>query len=237
MKEISSLNMTAGQVESERGAGWVYWWLFVSPLITVPWMAFNLASLRYSVPASDYVWAALWPALAHGVLLFGLRSRYLYARRHAQQALLLVVLRAGSTALFLGLSEGGEGGICLWVIVNGLLWLWGSRWGQGQVKRGECWLIHWRLDDAELLRSWAATGAHKAATRRRRFLEVEPPRPWAATGAVDARAAFSRAQGLAQSGRRVEAAADFLVAFRAGSPDLRRRAVEELEKLGEVETF
>ena len=49
--------------------------------------------------------------------------------------------------------------------------------------------------------------------------------------------AFQRGQSLLNAKKHAEAVACFLVAFRSGPPYLRLRAVIELEKLGEAETF
>ena len=54
---------------------------------------------------------------------------------------------------------------------------------------------------------------------------------------TDPQAAFEDGLRLLRTGQRAEASACFLVAFHAGPPDLRRRALAELEKLGEVETL
>jgi hypothetical protein len=58
------------------------------------------------------------------------------------------------------------------------------------------------------------------------------PRP-----AADPNAALEGGLRLLSVGKQTEATACFLAAFRAGPADLRRRAVAELEKLGEVETL
>lgn len=52
----------------------------------------------------------------------------------------------------------------------------------------------------------------------------------------DPETAFAQELTCIQAGKRDEAKACFMQAFRAGSPDLRRRALTELEKLGEVES-
>jgi ligand-binding sensor domain-containing protein len=53
---------------------------------------------------------------------------------------------------------------------------------------------------------------------------------------ADPHAAFERGRALLNQGQREAAVAHFLAVFRDGPPDLRRRALAELEKLGEVET-
>ncbi len=52
---------------------------------------------------------------------------------------------------------------------------------------------------------------------------------------TDPETAFAQGLTCIEAGKRDEAKACFMQAFRAGSPELRQRAVTELEKLGEVE--
>ena len=90
------------RANTERSIGYVYWWLFWSPLITVPWMVASVLSLPYyRHQASDWLWAILPAALPHLILLFGLRSKTLYRRRHVEQALVLVGVRLMSTMFLL----------------------------------------------------------------------------------------------------------------------------------------
>ncbi len=146
--------MDQGQIRAERDIRWVYRWLIISAFIAVPWMAINLFRVSFRAPTSTYVAAVLWPALVHVVVLpWGLRSPYLYVRRHTQQALLLVTLRVATTVFILGLSQGDAA--FAWFIVNGFLWLWGSIWGGRQVKRGDCWLMWRRGESDKLPRPWA----------------------------------------------------------------------------------
>jgi hypothetical protein len=49
--------------------------------------------------------------------------------------------------------------------------------------------------------------------------------------------AFDWGRALLSQGQQATASACFLAAFRDGPPELRHRALNELEKLGEVETF
>jgi hypothetical protein len=64
---------------------------------------------------------------------------------------------------------------------------------------------------------------------------AEPAPPFSAP--PDPQAAFELGLTFTDQERRAEAITCFLAAFRAGPPDLRRQAVAELEKLGEVDTF
>ncbi len=64
-----------------------------------------------------------------------------------------------------------------------------------------------------------------------------PPDPGTPTAIpADPNTAFEFGQSLLLSGQRAEAKACFMQVFRTGSPELRQRAVAELEKLGEVES-
>ena len=97
--------------KAEQAIRWVYHWLRWSVFITVPWMIVDLVifeSLFYPTTDWGYALAVLLPALAHVILFFGLGSPHLYARRHAQQALILVGLRALGGRLSIQ-SAPGEG--------------------------------------------------------------------------------------------------------------------------------
>lgn len=230
--------------KNERSIRWVYHWLLWSVLITVPWMIFDLLVLEilfYGSGIPAYTLAVLLPACAHGLLLFGLRSPHRYARRHAQQALVLAGLRTLSTVFFVGLTEAS--GTCLWVLANGFLWIFGTVSGLRQIKRGDCWLMRWLGEGSELPRPWAAVEDGAA------LADAAPPVPSVPTPApvvapaeptpppADPNAVFGDGLRLLREGQRSEAAACFLTAFRTGPSDLRDRARAALADLGEVETF
>jgi Tol biopolymer transport system component len=168
------------------------------------------------ISLAEYVAAVAWPALVHVVLLIPLWSPYLFVRRHAQQALLLAVVRVLSAVLIVGLSRGGL--IGLWVVVNGGLWIFGTVWGLRQIKRGDCWLMRRRGEVSELPRPWATP-------------KVAEPTP-TATGPALAPGAIPAGQG--ERAATVEA---LRLAFRTGSPEERQRALEALKALGEIEEF
>ncbi len=170
----------------------------------------------YSRGQAYWIVAVLSSALPHLVLLFGLRSKYLYVRRHVQQALILAAIRTITTALLVGASESS--GTCWWIPINGALWLWGSARGLRQVKRGECWLME-RGEGEQLPRPWAAQPA------------LQP------TPVSESDAQLIRAHNLIQQGLRSEAIECYLSLFRTGPSHLRQQAVAALEKLGEVEDF
>ncbi len=221
---MSNVDLLAQQ-QTEKRAARVYWWLFFSALITVPWMATNLLSLgftdRFNSPLA-YLLATISPALVHLVLLFGLLSSNLFIRRHAQQGLLLILLRVASAVWFVAMARGETSA---WFLVNGSTWLFGTIWGIRQVNRGECWLMRARGENADLPRAWA---------------NAPTPTNLSASGTNSSGdAAFDLNVGLRllDMNNRVEARTRFLAAFRNGSRELRERAAMELEKLGEVETF
>ena len=71
------------------------------------------------------------------------------------------------------------------------------------------------------------------------FLQIDAEGKHAlmALPSADPNAAFEKGLHLLRTGEQTQAADCFLAAFRTGPPDLRRRALAELEKLGKVETF
>lgn len=207
----------------------VYWWLLLSPFVTVPCFAFQIFGLTYRSTVGERVWAAVVPLIFHIPLLFGLRSSSRFVQRHTQQAFILIALRAGMAAISVNLDRHpmGTKGLWLYFLGNGALWLFGSLWGLRQATRGDCWLMRRRGEDGELPRPWALPAAVPAT----------PATGVPSTMPADPNAAFEDGRRLLRMGKRAEATACFLAAFRHGPPDLRRRAVAELERVGVVETF
>jgi dipeptidyl aminopeptidase/acylaminoacyl peptidase len=164
----------------------------------------------------EYVAGVARPALLLLVLLFPLRSRYVYVRRHALQAVLLAGVRVSTTVLLVGLTRGSL--IGLWVVVNGGLWIFGTVSGLGQIKRGDCWLMRRKGEVSELPRPWAAP-------------KVAEPAPVAPGPALPAEALPA---GQDERAAMVE---ELHAAFRMGSPEERKRAIEALKALGEIEDF
>ena len=242
-----------GAAKAERGgARWqtekkavrrVYWWLLLSPFITVPCFAFQLFDLGSRSSVGERVWAVVVPLIFHTPLLlmsFGTGNRFV--RRHMQQALLLIALRAGLAAISLNLGRHPGNGLWLFFLGNGSLWLFGSLGGFGQVKRGDCWLMRRKGEGGELPRPWAVPADAAAPTAP---VPTDAPTRAAPSLAVhslpeasaDPNVAFEKGLSLLHTDKQAEAADCFLTAFRTGPPDLRHRALAELEKLGEVETF
>jgi hypothetical protein len=186
-------------------------------------------------PIWEYVAAVLAPVLVHLLLFLGFLSPYPYARRHTQQAMGLALLRALCAAILMGLTRYSA--VNAWLVVNGSLWLFGSIWGLRQVSRGDCWLMRVRGEGAALPRPWAVAVPKG---------EAAPPPAQVPTAAVSTvstvstvptgpQAAFDQGLALLSQDKREAAVACFMTAFRLGDADLRRRALAELETLGEVE--
>jgi hypothetical protein len=244
--------VTPAELErSDRKARHVYLWLVVSPFLTVPWMLQNLGDAGRSAsnspwmaPASDYMWAVAIPALAHIVLLLGILSPSLYARRHTQQAMLLALLRTLTAVMLVGATR--QQGWCGWVIVNGALWLFGSRWGLRQVSAGDCWLMRVRGEGGQLPRPWAITRPQpeEEAPQEGRALDspettaLAPPEIVAATllrPPGSAQAAYDQGRTFLAFGRRAEAVVCLMRAVNLGDAAVRRLALAELDRMGEVE--
>ena len=226
----------------------VYLWLLLSPFITVPCFISQLWDISSRSSMGERVWAAIVPLIFYIPLLLMIPGDdRLFVRRHIQQALLLVALRAGSAAISLNVTSHLSDGSCWFLIGNGALWLFGSIAGLRQVERDDCWLMRLRGEDAELHRLRAALADEAAppipkppatlpASAPVRTAPPPAARPLPEPPA-DPSEAFADGLRLVTTGKQTEAVARFLATFRTGPPDLRRRALAELEKLGQVETF
>jgi hypothetical protein len=205
--------------KAERnGAYWLYLLSLCSPLLVVS--ALGLGPLAFLLP------------LAILYLLFsGLFSRHAFVRWHAGQWTLLTLLAALVALISLTLyrSDYSAGGGCGGLIAIGG-WYIGNLMGLRQASRGECWLWKWIVPSAELPRPWPKPETSAAPT-------VGVPSTAPNVSSADPQAAIEQGRSLLDQGKRPEAVACFLSAFRDGPPDLRRRALAELDKLGEVETF
>ena len=240
-KAIEVERNAAPREQERRTPRRVYWWLLLSPFMRVPCFAYQLFGL-YRPSVGERIWAAIVPLVFHiPLLLMGLGVDNRFVRRHMQQALLLIALRAGMAAIALNLGDYPEEGLWLFFFGNGALWLFGSLWGLRQVKRGDCWLMRQRGEDDELPRPWAvvsATAAGAPATVPTGVAVSPLPAVHSPLEpSADPNAAFEEGLRLLSEGERAEATARFLVTFRNGAPALRRRVLAELEEMGEVEVF
>lgn len=198
--------------QAERnGARWLYLLSLCSPLLVVS--VLWLGPLAFLLP------------LAILYLLFsGLFSRHAFVRWHAGQWALLTL-----SAALVGASYWSDYGECAGLIAIGG-WYIGNLIGLRQASRGECWLWKRIVPSAELPRPWPKPETSAAPT-------VSVPSTAPNVSPADSQAAIEQGRSLLGQDKRPEAVACFLCAFRDGPPDLRRRALTELEKLGEVETF
>lgn len=233
----------------KKAARRIYWWLLLSPFLTVPCFALQVIDLYSRSSVGERVWAAMVPLIFHIPLLFVLSSGRPFVKRHVQQGLLLIALRVVMAALALNLGRYPEDGLWFFVLGNGSLWLFGSIWGLNQVKRGDCWLMRRKGEDDALPRPWALPPgertppeapttpppiAPKPVVRPPVQKPVPPPEREIS---LAPQAAFERGHTLLEQGDRETAVAHFLAAFRKGAPELRRKAVDQLKQMGEVETF
>ncbi len=171
------------------------------------------------------------------LFLSGLTSSHPFTRWHTVQWTLLTMVAAS-----FGVFGWNFNGLLILTAIGG--WYLGNFIGWQQVNRGDCWL--WKLwnDAAELPRPWAlapdaasvAEAAMPSATPADKLPGPVPVAPMP-TVPAEPHAAFAQGRSLVLQGQQGEAVASFLTAFRDGPPNLRRRALAELEKLGEVEVF
>lgn len=139
-----------------------YRWLWLSPLLTIPTLIYILVSdPGYGLICGgnwrncDYdlemlvtgLFAILGSALWHLVLLIpALNKQNRFVRWHGRQALLLAGIRTAIPVAFLILDfvNGMYVEISIWSVpVLIVFWFFGTRWGKGQAKRGDCALMRW----------------------------------------------------------------------------------------------
>lgn len=193
----------------------VYTWLFLSPIITVPifiGMAFNL----YNSSTNEHVLAALIPLIVHTPLLLGLTSKNRFVYRHTQQGILFIALRAAMASLAMIYLDYDEfSSLAIFLLGNGFLWLTGSIVGWHQISNGKCWFMQ-RKGETIILP--ASTQPEKSKTPA---MDMELDN---ILKHLDAKGKLSAKQKA-------------LHTFQTGTPISKKRAVEILSKLGEVETF
>ena len=200
---------TVGENE-KKTARRVYAWLFWSSFLTVPIFIIAIAS-AYDSSVDGHVFAALTPLILHIPLLFGLTSKSRFVYRHTQQGILLIALRAGLASLAVSVGRYPDDGLWLFLLGNGMLWLFGSIWGRNQISRNDCWLIRRKGERISVAIDKAGNLApHTHLQKSRDFL---------------------------QGSRTAEAKEHALAAFRRGNRETRTQAVWLLEVMEEVEKF
>jgi uncharacterized membrane protein YhaH (DUF805 family) len=141
-----------------------YWWLWLSPLLTLPTLfaiisndpGYNLVCPSSSLDcnyagaaAATVLIAVLGSALWHLVLLIPALSRNRFVRWHGRQALVLAGVRTLIPLVF-GLVFYGSYTIFLFIPLNFIVWLVGNLVGQRQASRGDSWLARAFGKGAEL---------------------------------------------------------------------------------------
>ena len=194
----------------------VYNWLFWSSLITVPiFLATNSFTRYESASISGRVFVALFPLIFHIPLLLGLTSKSAFVYRHTQQGILLIALRALTASIAVSVNS-----ISLFYILNGTLWLFGTIWGRNQVIRGECWWMALK-DELVIASKDEPDSKPKAPAGSKLSPDMD----------IERSKLFSKQN---QKGAAIEHA---LEAFRAGSPEIKKQAIQLLASFGEVEKF
>jgi hypothetical protein len=144
-------------MERKKARDW-YWWLWLSPLLTIPTLAFLISqNIGYDLACSGswdgcdwkianrltILIAVLVSALWHLVLLGPIGNREQpFVRWHGRQALLLAGVRT-MVPLGFGLAFGADYGALLLIPVQIVVWFGGTLWGQLQAARGKCSLARW----------------------------------------------------------------------------------------------
>ena len=208
----TGLSYTPGDKE-KRSAKGIYSWLFFSPVLTVPVFIILLYNLRYEESnLNGRVLASVIPLILHLPLLLGLFSKSVFVYRHTQQSILLIGLRAGMAILASSLALTSDHGFWVFVSGNGSLWLFGSIVGWYQTSSGEyLWM---KQHDKKMIAPETKKTAPQQMDKEMEDL----------LKSLNAR-------------EQVVTRTKTLRAFRAGTPETRKHAVEILSKLGEVETF
>ncbi|HSG45020.1 MAG TPA: hypothetical protein VLA72_17875 [Anaerolineales bacterium] len=181
-------------------------WLRNSSFITIP-----IFLIALNVGAHPFI-AAFLPFVFHLALIGRLQTENLYIYRHTQQALFLLLIRAGTTiAIF---SYFYLDGFLVFVIVNGALWLFGANWEIKQIKTNDCWLM------------------------RRRGEEINVPQiPVDADQPVELDKATTDMLKNATTKEKKAGVKKSIKVFRTGTRQERKKAVLVLAELGEVEKF
>jgi len=151
--------VTLGQFDSktqiQKAKRW-YWWLWLSPLITVPLFIFFLLSDPGYALVCRGAWrncnwhlisrltnllAILGSAFPHLILLIPARNKEnKFIRWHGRQMLLLASVRTAIPITF-GLILGDAISALLFIPVLIAFWFFSTLWGHRQAGRGDCSLM------------------------------------------------------------------------------------------------
>jgi len=138
-------------LEIKTARNW-YWWLWLSPLLTIPTLLILYEQDieyvvrhvvgwgRYTLP---FVVILLLSALWHlNLLAPALNKTSVFIRWHGRQALMLAGIRT-AVPICMVLLTGDEAGVLYAIPILILIWLIGTIWGQRQAARGDCSLMRW----------------------------------------------------------------------------------------------
>jgi hypothetical protein len=129
-------------MERRTARNW-YWWLWLSPFLTVPTAGF-LYGLRLGFyETSTLILAVLIAALWHLLLLIPATNKDSpFVRWHGRQELALAGIRTAIPVLFL-IRFGFDYESLVAIPTLIVIWFGGTLWGQLQASRGKCTLASW----------------------------------------------------------------------------------------------
>lgn len=140
------------QMERNKARNW-YWWLWLSPLLTIPTLVF-IALATYFLLDFNELAAAMLAAFVstawHLFLLIPINNKESnFVRWHGKQMLALAGLQI-ITLFSIILTAVGEDLIII-ALATGLAWFFGTLFGQLQAAKGDCSLMRWYGHENELL--------------------------------------------------------------------------------------
>lgn len=138
-------------MEIKTARNW-YWWLWLSPLVTIPTLLMLYDQdieyvIRHVVGWAGYtlpiVVLLLLSALWHLILLVPALNKHSgFVRWHGRQALMLAGIRT-AVPICMVLLTGDEYGVLFAIPILLIVWLFGTIWSQRQAARGDCSLMRW----------------------------------------------------------------------------------------------
>ncbi len=221
------------EIRVKKMARKVYNWLFFSPLLAGPCFLYYADFVGNGGDMEDSLFAAAMPLLAQLPLLMWASSSDKFVKRHAQQALLLVLAMAVA-AFVLAMAFGGEG-IAGFILIGGLIWLVGVFKGGQQVNEGTCTLMT-RFGEEEELPGNLSIQELERMAKEAQLAERKDPVA-SSMQVVHQPPAAAPSMPTTVQPARPPRVAELLDIFQHGNPAARKQAVEKLAALGEVEVF
>ncbi len=135
-------------MEIKTARNW-YWWLWLSPLVTIPTLLLlAISGIEYLFePLVGYIFShailVLLSGLWHLILLVpALNKTSPFIGWHGRQALILAGIRTAVPISMVLLTQD-EYGVLYAIPILLIIWFFGTLWGQLQAIRGECSLMRW----------------------------------------------------------------------------------------------